>query len=673
MYKRWTALLLTLILFAALLPPAARAAERPADPAELVRNSDTEAALDGSCWLVDTMHGSCLAVSRVAEVPTVCGSCREADPELTRLTDWPVDQLLLWEGRLIVSAGEKLLSLDPDTADVLETRVFDAPVERFAMSPEGLYVLSGGELLYFAAGKEKAETLLSGAARFWLADPDRLCYMRDETRVYTLRLSTGTVTDAPNRASDLGDLPAGQSGDSVMTLNEAGLKEKFPAGKYWNHMPLRGTGMEFNNQDGWTELPCPKHNGYCGTSMQTCNGYAPEGRELSYQCWGYAEKLGYDATGSDPQKHDSEESSWVKSTDRASLNELKAGDIIRYNKNGNSTYAHSIFVTAVSGDTITYGDCNYDGTCVIRWDQTISKSTVYSWFAFLMTTQPGPVSEDTTWLFNVNARLDGESAVNTVDYAVFDLYYRGWLLKADATDFRGWLKAGSSYELRNVRPVEGVMLDTEASSALSGTLTGNTELILVLDHYYLNSAGEPVKTRLTDLPAQSKWSYRPICWALENGLAAGLTETVFGPGEPCTRGQIVTFLWAAAGRPEPGLTALPFTDVREKDFFYKAVCWALENGITTGVSATGFGPKEPCTRAQVVTFLWAAAGSPKSAPASDFPFEDVRTGSYYYQAVLWAIRNGVTSGTSETTFSPKKTCTRAEILGFLYKLSQLAK
>lgn len=670
MRRRLSALILTFFLLAALLPVPARAAQMTGDPADLVRNSDTEAALDGACWLVDTMRGNCLAVARAEAAPATCTGLGQTDVELTRLTDWPVDQLLLWEGKLLASAGEKLLTLDPDTAEVLDTRRFDAPVDRFAVSPEGLWVLTGGSLLFFTEGEEKPATLRTGVSRFWLEGPDELCYMEDEATIHSLTLSTGAVTDAPNAASDLGDVPIDPAVAETDGLDYTSLREKFPHGKYWNHMPKRGCGMAYNNQDGWTNQACYKHNDYCGTYMQTCNGYAPNGKELSYQCWGFADKLGYDATGDDPQKHDTAESNWVRKTSSSSLNDLKAGDIIRFRKTAN--YYHTIYVTAVSGDTITYADCNYDGSCIIRWGQTISKTTMRSWFVFLMTRQSGSSGgSDGTWLFNVNATLDGEFSVNTVGYAIFDFYYKGSLKKADATDFRGWLAAGSSYEIANIRPIDGVLLDLEASSALSGTLTADTELILVLDHYYLNSADEPVKTKLTDLPPQDKWSYRPICWALENGIASGLTETSFGPGESCTRGQILTFLWAAAGRPEPELTELPFTDVKTTSYCFKPICWALENGIASGLSDTKFGPGELCTRAQTVTFLWNAAGCIEPDPETVCPFEDVDENKYFYQPVLWALQNGVTGGTSETTFSPKKTCTRAEILTFLYKASLL--
>ena len=158
--------------------------------------------------------------------------------------------------------------------------------------------------------------------------------------------------------------------DSLLSL----LKKKFPHGKYWNHMPYKGTGKEYNNQDGWTNIPCTKHNHYCGTKEQTCNGYAPNGAETSWQCMGYANKCGFDMTGHDPEKS----SEWKKTTNVNDLKYLKKGDIIRYKNDG-----HSIYVTGVSGNYVTYTDCNSDGHCGIKWESVISKSDISSSFSYI--------------------------------------------------------------------------------------------------------------------------------------------------------------------------------------------------------------------------------------------------------------------------------------------------
>ena len=154
-------------------------------------------------------------------------------------------------------------------------------------------------------------------------------------------------------------------------LTLAELRAKFPAGKYWNHAGNPGTSSAVNNQDGWTNTPCPKHK-TVGTSEQTCNGFAPNGTQLSHQCMGYAEKLGYDATGYNPRNN---ANGWTTSTSTSALNNLKAGDIVRFQHGANP---HSIYITAVNGDTVTYTDCNSDGHCIIRWGVTMSISTLRS-------------------------------------------------------------------------------------------------------------------------------------------------------------------------------------------------------------------------------------------------------------------------------------------------------
>lgn len=162
----------------------------------------------------------------------------------------------------------------------------------------------------------------------------------------------------------------------------------------------------------------------------------------------------------------------------------------------------------------------------------------------------------------------------------------------------------------------------------------------------------------------------PVVWAVENGITDGLGNGKFGPGQSCTRGQIVTFLWRAAGEPEPASTENPFADVKEGDYFYKPVLWAAENGITggTGTNADGqalFSPGSGCTRAQAVTFQWRAAGKP--TPSTSSTFTDVPSGSYYADAVSWAVENKITDGVGGGKFAPNDKCTRGQIVTFLYR------
>lgn len=165
---------------------------------------------------------------------------------------------------------------------------------------------------------------------------------------------------------------------------------------------------------------------------------------------------------------------------------------------------------------------------------------------------------------------------------------------------------------------------------------------------------------------ESQYYYQPVLWAVENNITTGLSATIFGPEEICTRGQVVTFLWRSAGCPEPVNVESPFIDVQSYNYYYKAVLWAVKNGITTGESATWFGAESPCTRSQVVTFLWRATGEPEPR-TSDCVFEDVTAESFYRDAVIWAVENGITSGMSATRFAPHAPCTRGQIVTFLYR------
>ncbi len=182
---------------------------------------------------------------------------------------------------------------------------------------------------------------------------------------------------------------------------------------------------------------------------------------------------------------------------------------------------------------------------------------------------------------------------------------------------------------------------------------------------YVKLVFEDMGNPFTDVD-EDDYFYTPVMWAVSNGITSGVSETKFGSNQTCTRAQAMTFLWAACGKPEPTTTASPFTDVKETDYFFKAVLWAVENGITSGVSATQFGSNQPCTRAQVVTFLWAASGKPEPTTAEN-PFTDVTEKDYFYKAVLWAAENGITSGVSATRFGYNNPCTRAQIVTFLYK------
>jgi len=169
--------------------------------------------------------------------------------------------------------------------------------------------------------------------------------------------------------------------------------------------------------------------------------------------------------------------------------------------------------------------------------------------------------------------------------------------------------------------------------------------------------------------------YDPVYWAVDNGITAGVKDrnglySLFAPQNDCTRAQIVAFLWRLQGCPEPK-TITDFTDVSSSDYYFKAVCWAQENGIVGGYSDGTFRAKNVCNRGQIVTFLYRMNGCPKPESTSS-PFTDVQNPKdYYYKAVLWAAESGITGGYSDNTFRPGNTCSRGQTVTFLYRYDKL--
>ena len=192
-----------------------------------------------------------------------------------------------------------------------------------------------------------------------------------------------------------------------------------------------------------------------------------------------------------------------------------------------------------------------------------------------------------------------------------------------------------------------------------GADTVNTEKTISLE------LEEPFVNPFVDVK-EGDFFYDSVIWAVRRGITNGVDATHFGPTKECTRAEAVTFLWRAAGCPEPTSTVNPFTDVKAGDFFYKAVLWAVEKGITNGVDADHFGPLQICNRVQVVTFLWRYNGSP-AASTVDTSFSDVKAGQWYTGAISWAVERGITNGMGDGTFGLTRACNRAQIVTFLYR------
>lgn len=175
---------------------------------------------------------------------------------------------------------------------------------------------------------------------------------------------------------------------------------------------------------------------------------------------------------------------------------------------------------------------------------------------------------------------------------------------------------------------------------------------------------KPMPDTFMDVPKGSYYE-KAVDWAVKNGITAGTGDNYFMPDGICTRAQAVTFLWRVAGSPTPKTEVMPFEDVPEGSYYYEAVLWATENEITVGTSATTFSPELTCSRAHIVSFLWRAADYPSAGTVN--PFTDVPENAYYINAMLWAVKQEITVGTTPSTFSPDEGCTRAQIVTFLYR------
>lgn len=283
-------------------------------------------------------------------------------------------------------------------------------------------------------------------------------------------------------------------------------------------------------------------------------------------------------------------------------------------------------------------------------------------------------SDDAVERYTVTTAVEGDGSTNGGGKAVYGEYRKLTATPDDGAEFIGWFVDGEqvSKELEYRFCVTGDITVT-AKFTLSKTDTGDHETVRPVGPAPVT----PAEPELPDEPVlpenpfadvhENDFFYDAVIWAVNNGITSGSGADTFAPDRACTRAEMVTFLWRAAGTPEPVSGNNPFTDVTETDYFYKAVLWAVENGITKGTSETTFSPNDTCTRGQTVTFLYRYAGAPEVAVGN--PFADVQENNYYYHAVIWAVAEEITKGTGETTFSPNNFCTRSQIVTFLYRYS----
>lgn len=238
----------------------------------------------------------------------------------------------------------------------------------------------------------------------------------------------------------------------------------------------------------------------------------------------------------------------------------------------------------------------------------------------------------------------------------------------DKENSNGTVTVSVPYEAKSDSHVTVYYVDNDGNKYPVDAYVSNGRLYFTTSHFsiYVVTEGSNAIKKFRDVTS-GRFYYNPVYWGSANGIVMGMTDTTFEPDTACTRAEVVTFLWRAAGSPEPNIKNCSFKDVKEGTFYYKAMLWAVEQGITDGTSTTTFEPKTVCTRAEVVTFLWRYAGKTASTlPA--YIFEDVDRERFYYKAMLWAVEKGITNGDgSATVFNPWGECTRGQVVTFLYR------
>lgn len=418
------------------------------------------------------------------------------------------------------------------------------------------------------------------------------------------------------------------------------LKEKFPDGKYWNHP----NGAP-NNPDGYSDTPCTHHesgscsayNGLCG-----CNLY-----NAAIQCHGFALKLANEC-------FDSNARYWKEVH---SIDGIKAGCIVRINGED----GHSIFVTDVSGDTITYADCNIDHQCGIRWGAKISRSDL-SRKLYYMLVSPGVMLPEKPKL-SCGTAFHQYDTVSAVWQPISDIDTFVVSVSCNGTVARNFETMNTSY-LFEVQSAGTYVLTVAAKNSAGSSSSSVT--IQVEAHDCASKA-------YWDVANYTDWSHEGVDYAISAGLFNGTSESTFSPGEAMTRGMIATVLWRNAGSPSVS-SGNPYTDVDNNTWYTKGVLWANHSGVMGGVGGGLFEPNTVLTREQIVTVLYRYAAYQGVTPIGEASLSGYADGStvssWAVSSMQWAIANVIIQGSTEygrTYLSPQNGATRAQVATILMR------
>lgn len=346
---------------------------------------------------------------------------------------------------------------------------------------------------------------------------------------------------------------------------------------------------------------------------------------------------------------------------------VKLGDFV---KSGDGTYVYSLSDVATDSTLVSFVAASASATVTVNGIASSGSTSVsipYGSSAITVSVTAGDQTTDYVLTMQRAGGSAGESySGSAYAIAIQPAEYGSVMASPRSANAGGTVtltaKPDEGYRLGSLTVTNsaGQTIAIKETATNTYTFTMPSGNVTVRSVFVL-TGGNP----FVDVPVDCYY-HDAVLWALEKGVTQGTSATTFSPDATCTRAQVVTFLWRAMGSPEPTSTVNPFTDVKTDAYYYKAVLWATEKGITVGTSATTFSPDATVTRAQTVTFLWRAAGKPAQTVAN--PFGDVASGAYYESAVLWAVAEEITSGTGAATFSPANGCTRAQIVTFLYRL-----
>ena len=334
--------------------------------------------------------------------------------------------------------------------------------------------------------------------------------------------------------------------------------------------------------------------------------------------------------------------------------------ILRNSGTGGGATSYTLTFDTNGGSTIAPITQDYGTAITAPADPTKTGYTFAGWTPAIPATMPAEnMTIKAQWRYN-GGGSSGYSyyTIKTTAGAGGSISPSGSVSVREGRDQTFTITPDKDYAVANVK------IDGKSIGAVKSYTFENVRRTHTIEVIFMKANGNPQTGVFVDVATGSYYE-DAVDWAVENGITKGTDNTHFSPDGICTRAQAATFLWRAAGSPKPETRTMPFTDVPAGSYYYDAVLWAVENGITKGTSNTTFSPNMTCTRAQIVTFLWRSEKSPAAGTAN--LFVDVKSTVYYADAVLWAVKEDITKGTTNTTFSPDADCTRAQIVTFLWR------